>query len=306
MTEGRAESHLPSRGGLRSKIKVFAQRHDIDDTKVQKLVGVIIVAQLIPELTTIKGGNSLSLAYPLSQARYSVDLDLAFSDDFEKWEHDFQHNLETGIDGFTGSLVPRGNPAKQPKTKGYIHIIPRNVKLLYLGSPFTTLPLDITPSLHYEKQHQVKEISQDSIDLMSYLGFSTPHEVTLLSAEGQLAQKTAALFSNPDNRPGDISDMNLLFTTLQSTGGEKLYEELLKFELSQRGVPLPIRFKDLAPLKDQYLEMTSGTPEIFDAVISRITTVIEHINQDSATKDFMTFGQTSIVNTPDSAAPYSR
>jgi predicted nucleotidyltransferase component of viral defense system len=90
---GERESPLPMRG-IESKLRAWARRKDVQPERLRKTLIVLVVSQMVPEDTVIKGGNSLALTYPLAQTRFSKDLDLVATEGFESWKKTFVRNLE--------------------------------------------------------------------------------------------------------------------------------------------------------------------------------------------------------------------
>ncbi|MCI1935870.1 MAG: nucleotidyl transferase AbiEii/AbiGii toxin family protein [Bifidobacteriaceae bacterium] len=261
-----------------SKIRTMARRMNVPEGRLQKIVAVAIVSSLVPENTVIKGGNSLSLRFPLTQTRFSKDLDLVLSEGFERWKAEFSENLKKGTDSFTGRLVDRGQPAAHPHVRNKIDVFSYDVKLDYLGKAFATLPLDITSPIVYEKDQPPQEWSEDTRSLMSYLGIELGGRVRLLTVEAQLAQKSAALFSD-DPRPSDIVDMELLFSEMDRSGDEQTYTRLLKYELDARGIPSPYGIGNLNILRKQYLSMFKDET-VLDSVLARLHRTAELIQKD--------------------------
>lgn len=267
---------LPKRG-VEQKLRVLGTRRELDPNRLRKILTALTVAQMLPEDTLVKGGNSLSMTFPLAQTRFSTDLDLVVSEGFESWKEKFSQNLDRGCNGFTGELVRRGEAHEHPHVKVPIQIFSYDVKLRYLGKQFATLPLDITSANEAERERSKRPLSADVRELMDYLGFDAPAGLNILPVEAQLAQKSAAMFSDAP-RPGDIVDMNLLFAELDEEGSVQTYETLLSYELNTRAVPVPYRIENPNLLRQQYL--ASFTDErTLEAVISRVKATVKRIER---------------------------
>lgn len=267
------EKKLPSSGGITAKLNHHANKTGIPFARLQKMIAVIIVSQLVPEGTVIKGGNALGLRFPLEDSRMSNDLDLVFGDSYVEWESEFRARLAKGINGFDGSLEDRGKRETQTieRDPGRPNVIYKNIKLRYLGKSFSTLPLDITPAQGYERSSSSYRISDDSITLLKYLGFEEPTGARLLDVEAQLAQKTAALYSSKDPRPSDLTDMVRLFPVLDGEGNLELYRSLLALEMEIREIKQPYDIPNKSTLQQLFRYQEGGD----DGTSTRITKRVE-------------------------------
>lgn len=206
-------------GGIRQKLHAFERRTGIDYSRLQKLVAICVVERMLPDGTLMKGGNSLSLRFPLAQTRASQDLDLMLLTSHEVWEQQFADNLAKGYEGFIGHLSVRGVAEHGRKNHGLPGFVmwPRDVHLIYEDRPFAKLPLDITPSMD-DLTPVVAPISQDIQGLMAYLGFDIPGSARFVSPIEQMIDKSATIYYSDPPRSHDLKDLLLLCPTLRDGG----------------------------------------------------------------------------------------
>lgn len=205
--------------GLSQKLNATSRKTGVEYSRLQKLVAICIVERMLPDGTLMKGGNSLSLRFPLSQTRFSEDLDLMLLTSHDEWERQFATNLEKGYEGFTGYLSIRGVAEHGRKNHGLPGFVmwPRDVHLLYEGKSFAKLPLDITPSMD-DLTPVVAPISQDIQGLMAYLGFDIPGTARFVSPIEQMIDKSATIYYSDPPRSHDLKDLLLLYPSLRDGG----------------------------------------------------------------------------------------
>lgn len=212
-----------SSGGLNRKILWLHSQTGLNVQHIQKLIAIAVIEKLLPVGTIIKGGNSLSLRFPLQTTRYTQDLDLTFTTSFDVWADEFAKNLESGTDNFTGRITQRGNIKKYKENLSHHKFVlphfqmwPIDVHLSYLERPFALLPLDVTPRL--ELHAPIKEpISSDLKHILAEVGIENDDEITFENPIDQMADKIATMYYTP-GRPQDIKDLTILAPELLRGG----------------------------------------------------------------------------------------
>jgi hypothetical protein len=165
-----------------------------------------VLCQFLPKGVCLKGGASISLRYPLAEARVSRDFDALIELSSERFAAEIEEKLAAGWEGFTGTLEieeRRNLPSMEVGMRPYI------VHLLYLGSPWCALSLEAAPDHSGFVPRAQRVIDGDVADLLGRLGFrmTTP---LMISPLDQLADKLHAV-SNPNKRRGrDLSDIALI------------------------------------------------------------------------------------------------
>ena len=207
-------------GGLRGKIQAYSRKHQLLEQQVQKLVAIAIIEKLLPKETIIKGGNSLTLRFPIKETRYSQDLDLMVTTSENEWRKDFENNLARGIDGFTGWLSDRGNLNPHHHLKNSLagfEMWPIDIHLLYQDKAFSKIPLDVTPRLTDQRKPVDQPLSDDMKELLAYIGIENSEQVTFENPVDQIIDKAATMYFT-SLRPHDIKDLTILVPQLLRGG----------------------------------------------------------------------------------------
>jgi hypothetical protein len=100
-----------------------------------------IVGQLLPR-GVVKGGSALRLRYGYANTRFTTDLDAARDEDLEIFIDELAASLESGWNGFTGTITERKPAHPTGVPEDYV-MQPFDIKLAYNGKPWVTVPLEI-------------------------------------------------------------------------------------------------------------------------------------------------------------------
>lgn len=161
-----------------------------------------VVTQLLPDSAYLKGGTSLSLRYPLSEARFSRDIDSAFTDSQEQFEQSFRQRLSDGWEGFTGTME-REHRATLPLGVGLDPLI---IHLDYNGLRFATVSFEASPDLEGHGPDAEHAMDEGTLDTFRSMGFPM-NPPRMMDVNAQLADKLNGL-SNPRNHRGkDLRDI---------------------------------------------------------------------------------------------------
>jgi len=101
----------------------------------------VIVGQLLP-CGVVKGGSALKLRYGYANTRFTTDLDAARDEDLEIFIDELAASLESGWNGFTGTIAEREPAHPTGVPEGYV-MQPFDIKLAYNGKSWVTVPLEI-------------------------------------------------------------------------------------------------------------------------------------------------------------------
>lgn len=238
---------------LNQKFLQLAARHPhISQKLLRKSFLTMVVTQMLPENTALKGGASLALRYPLEEARSSRDIDTLFSESREQFLSEFQNNLSKGWEGFTG-LVEAEERKRTPQGVELVTLI---VKLDYKGKRFASIQFEATPDAEGHIPHAAKGMAKENMELMNQTGFDfTPPRI--VSIEDQLADKLNAL-SDPDKRRGkDLRDIQLIMRH-HTPDLDKLREAVRKTERVPYGHEVHVMDTDMDEYRESYQTATGN------------------------------------------------
>jgi hypothetical protein len=126
---------------LQARLRNYSRQTDQVPQRVHRLVGVLVVGQLLTDsgIGVVKGGSNLEVRLGLASTRASSDLDVLRTRTIDEFRNELEAALDGGWEGFGGRVVDRGGiPAPVPD--GYRpHRF--DVKLEYGGQPFQTVTL---------------------------------------------------------------------------------------------------------------------------------------------------------------------
>lgn len=168
----------------------------------------VIVGQLLP-CGVVKGGSALKLRYGYANTRFTTDLDAARDEDLEIFIDELAASLESGWNGFTGTIAEREPAHPTGVPEGYV-MQPFDIKLAYNGKSWVTVPLEIGHDEIGDTDEPDHSISEDMVDLFTQLGFPAPRPVAIMSLHHQIAQKLHGLTGENSARAHDLVDLQLI------------------------------------------------------------------------------------------------
>lgn len=186
---------------LSARLRNLCRDHDIPERRARRLLGVVIVGQLLAQtgVGVVKGASNLEVRVGTARTRVSSDLDTARRVSLEEFRDLLAEALRAGWEGFTGVVADRG-PIDTPAPAAYQPYRLR-VKLSYRGGSFTSLVMEVSPEEVGALDETEAITSQEAAGWCEALGLPAPAAVPTLPLAHQIAQKLHACTA-PDSAPG--------------------------------------------------------------------------------------------------------
>lgn len=208
------------------------------------LLADAVVAQMLPN-GAVKGGSALKIRFGEGETRFSDDLDTARTSSIESYVGDLAAALREGWEGFTGLLVrrepriPEGLPAQYAMQ-------PFEVKLSYLGKPWTTVRLEIGHNEIGDADEPDMVVPKDAARLFEALGFPAPKPVPLMPIPHQIAQKLHGASEDGSRRAHDLIDLQLIdrFEDIDPPETREVCMRLFAYRKKQAWPPRIVRRND--------------------------------------------------------------
>lgn len=183
--------------------------------QISRLIANVVVGQLLPD-GIIKGGAALKVRVGDAQTRFSRDLDAARAagTDLEAYLDELDENLRQGWHGFTGTVRP-GRAVKAPPSVPAEYVMqPFKVGLLYRGSEWLTIDLEIGHDEVGSTAEPEYRIASEVVELFESLGLPAPAPIAMLPVGHQIAQKLHACTwvgdGTGNERAHDLVDLQIL------------------------------------------------------------------------------------------------
>lgn len=222
---------------LNHRVADIADALMVPEARIRQLLGTVIITQLLPSGTSIKGGMSLKIRLGERGTRATRDLDVAATDQAkvaallaerlaEGWGSVPASQRELKADpaapnrpAFVGEVREqrKATPAGVPPE--YV-LTPYRVSLSFLSAknPFVSVPLEIGVDEFDGSEIAPWHVSiaPQIVAACEALGCGTPGPVTLISWEQQIAQKIHAVTDPTQLRGHDLVDLQLLWREAQA------------------------------------------------------------------------------------------
>lgn len=201
---------------LRDRLAMAAKREGVVFGRLQRHVGVLVVAQFMTPLTDdqnaplllIKGGVSLELRRGIPQSRTSKDLDAVIRCDIDQV---YDRLVQAGADGWEGFTAVFTSPA--PFEVPGLASSPYRfaAKIRYRGKPFVSIPIEVSP-VEAGNADGCDKVPSDALALV---GLPASADVPCMTLPWPVAQKLhacTASFEKPrtNDRAHDIVDLQIL------------------------------------------------------------------------------------------------
>lgn len=176
----------------------------------RSMMANVVVAQFLPN-GSVKGGSAIKMRLGDETTRYTTDLDVARAESIQDFKSKLSLALDSGWEGFTGSLVDgrQAHPANVPTQ--YI-MQPYQVKLSYNGKPWITVALEVGHDEIGDADDPDWIVPEDVAELFAQLGFPSPRPIAVMALHHQIAQKIHAATEFNSQRAHDIVDLQLIAT----------------------------------------------------------------------------------------------
>lgn len=167
-----------------------------------------IIGQLL-DGGVVKGGCALKFRFGYTKTRFTTDLDTARNQDINGFIDKLGLALNTGWNGFTGTIVERNAARPEGIPPSYI-MRPFDIKLAYNGKSWMTVPLEVGHDEIGDTSEPDYFISDEMVALFTKLGFPAPKPIPIMPLHHQIAQKLHALTGLNSVRAHDLVDLQLL------------------------------------------------------------------------------------------------
>lgn len=264
---------MPKRPNSRRNLDIAIERiagRGRDFVQARTIMADAVVAQMLPD-GAVKGGSALKLRFGDEGTRFSEDLDTARVSDIEEYVGELSDALESGWQGFTGTVVRRepATPAGVPTN--YV-MQPYDVKLSYLGKSWATVPLEVGHNEIGDAEEPDMVVPQDAARLFEALGFDPPSAIPVMRLSHQISQKLHGLSEEGSRRAHDLVDLQLIFQKgdVDFTETRSTCERLFAYRGQQAWPPV---VKVGANWESLYAEAAEGL-----AVIQDVPEAVEWVN----------------------------
>jgi hypothetical protein len=183
-------------------------KNETNPLQIRIVLANTIIGQLLPK-GAVKGGSALKFRYGDKSTRFTRDLDMARTEEWEAFLENFDAALDIGWNGFTGRIV-RKEPAKPKGVPNEYIMQPFEIKLAYNGKSWMTVLLEVGHTEIGDTSNPDYYISEDIVTLFVKLGFPAPKPVALMQTHHQIAQKLHALSAENSERAHDLIDLQVI------------------------------------------------------------------------------------------------
>lgn len=170
----------------------------------------VILGQMLPAGTVVKGGTSLRLRFGPGKSRVTMDFDTARSMELDEYIKFLRERLAEGWADFTGEVLIR----KQGSPKGvpFEYVMqPLDVKLAYRNHPWCTVRLEVSHNeLGDADTLDIRELPEEIKAIFSALNLPDPKPIPLMSIPFQVAQKLHGVSQPGSSRVRDLIDLQLI------------------------------------------------------------------------------------------------
>lgn len=183
---------------------------NIAAVEYRDIMAGVVLGQMLPEGTVVKGGTSLRLRLGPGNSRVTVDFDAARSVELDGYVRSLRSLLESGWADFTGEVAIRkqGSPAGVP----FEYVMqPLDVKLAYRRHPWCTVRLEVSHNeIGDADVVEMRELPQKIKDIFAALNFPEPRPIPLMTIPFQIAQKLHGVTQRGSSRVRDLIDLQLI------------------------------------------------------------------------------------------------
>jgi predicted nucleotidyltransferase component of viral defense system len=209
--------------------------------QTKRAVAQTVVGQMLPE-GVAKGGSALKFRFGNNYTRFTRDLDTARKEGVQEYIDALEEALQNGWNGFTGRVVTV-QPASPIGVDSEYVMQPFEIKLQYLGKPWTTVELEVGHNEIGDAETPDYYISSDTVALFEAIGLPIPAPIALISLPHQIAQKLHAVSTDNSNRAHDLIDLQLIekYETIDYSETRKVCVELFKYRQMHTWAPLIVK-----------------------------------------------------------------
>lgn len=248
---------------LNARLTEVAKALGIPVGRARVMLCTLIVSQMLPEATVVKGGMGIKLRFGELGTRATADLDISTQDRGSAFQRDFASRLAAGWGevppskgarkrdpsaanrvAFTASL--RAGRAHDPGLRRPHYVThPYRVSLAFLGVAWGAIDVEISDPELDAGQRGLRQLDPELVAFGSYFGFADVRPVELVDLEYQIAQKIHAVTDPAYARAHDLVDLQLLWLAgPDSIKLSELCRRTFAWRRSHSWPPLPLRSMD--------------------------------------------------------------
>lgn len=174
------------------------------------LMSGVVLGQMLPEGSVVKGGTSMRLRLGPGNSRVTVDFDAARRMELDAYVMALREKLSSGWCGFTGEVLVRKAASPIGVPAQYV-MQPLDVKLAYRNHPWCTVRLEVSHNeLGDADEVELRELPKRIKDVFASLNFPEPGPIPLMTIPFQIAQKLHGLSQPGSTRVRDLVDLQLI------------------------------------------------------------------------------------------------
>lgn len=244
----------------------------------------VILGQMLPPGTVVKGGSSIRLRLGPGNSRATVDFDVARSTDLDDYIKTLRSLLEVGWADFTGEVVIRRKHAPADVRPEYI-MQPIDVKLSYRNHPWCTVRLEVSHNeLGDAEEEDVRQLPQEVKKIFSALNLPEPQPIPLMTVPFQIAQKLHGVSQKGSSRVRDLIDLQLIVQneSIDIFLTADICRRLFKYRQMQTWPPVVQKAADWDGVYDAQRGMLPVLPSC-DEAVSFINDLINSIENEIVT-----------------------
>ena len=183
---------------------------NIAAVEYRDIMAGVVLGQMLPAGTVVKGGTSMRLRLGPGNSRVTVDFDAARNIELDDYIKSLRSLLEVGWADFTGevSIRKQGSPTGVP----FEYVMqPIDVKLAYRRHPWCTVRLEVSHNeIGDADTVEMRELPQKIKDIFAALNFPEPRPIPLMTIPFQIAQKLHGVTQRGSSRVRDLIDLQLI------------------------------------------------------------------------------------------------
>jgi hypothetical protein len=183
---------------------------NIAAVEYRDIMAGVILGQMLPKGTVVKGGMSMRLRFGPGNSRVTVDFDTARSSELDDYIKSLRTLLEVGWADFTGEVLLRRQSSPADVPFEYV-MQPLDIKLAYRNHPWCTVRLEVSHNeLGDADTIETRELPQQIRDIFAALNFPEPKPIPLMTIPYQIAQKLHGVSQSGSSRVRDLIDLQLI------------------------------------------------------------------------------------------------
>jgi hypothetical protein len=206
----------PNSRSLSDRVRNLSRAHGLAEGRVRRLLGVVIVGQLLvrTDAAVLKGATNLEVRLGTASTRVSSDLDTVRRQSLVQFRDDLAVALRDGWNGFAGTLIDAGQIPTPTPDDYRPHRF--RARLTYRDGDFVTLTLEVAAEEVDALEISDTVATAGAAEWFAELGLPNPEPIPTLALEHQIAQKLHACTApdQPDwinDRAHDLVDLQLAF-----------------------------------------------------------------------------------------------